>query len=184
MSKNAICLGCGKSYERSTGLRGRMCSNACKLGNPRAKKKCAPDCSPEKLRIRDVVFKNGITHRQQVCQMCRRTKYLPKGSNQKDSEVLAVREQAEDRVSRYGDSFYADKRWLHMRYLVFRQYGKSCMCCGSSTGVMHVDHIKPRSKYPELELDINNLQILCKDCNLGKSAWDETDWRPHVRKEL
>ncbi len=42
---------------------------------------------------------------------------------------------------------------------------------------LHVDHIKPRSKYPDLALDINNLQILCESCNLGKGAWDETDFR-------
>lgn len=54
------------------------------------------------------------------------------------------------------------------------------MCCGAnpSDGVkMHVDHIKPRSKFPELALVLDNLQILCEDCNLGKSNKDETDWR-------
>jgi 5-methylcytosine-specific restriction endonuclease McrA len=54
------------------------------------------------------------------------------------------------------------------------------MCCGASAkdGIrIHVDHIKPRSKYPKIELDINNLQILCDDCNIGKGNWDETDWR-------
>ncbi|WP_425289641.1 HNH endonuclease [Shewanella algae] len=34
--------------------------------------------------------------------------------------------------------------------------------------VLHVDHILPRSKYPHKALDINNMQILCEDCNLGK----------------
>lgn len=38
--------------------------------------------------------------------------------------------------------------------------------------------MKPRSKYPELALDPDNLQVLCKACNLGKLAWDETDFRP------
>jgi len=44
--------------------------------------------------------------------------------------------------------------------------------------VLHVDHIKPRSKYPELSLTFSNLQILCEDCNFGKSNIDQTDWRP------
>ena len=53
------------------------------------------------------------------------------------------------------------------------------MVCGASgkQTVLHVDHIKPRSKYPELALDPNNLQVLCKDCNLGKSNLYNTDWR-------
>ena len=42
---------------------------------------------------------------------------------------------------------------------------------------IQVDHIKPRIKYPNLELDEANLQILCADCNQGKSYTDETDWR-------
>jgi 5-methylcytosine-specific restriction endonuclease McrA len=42
---------------------------------------------------------------------------------------------------------------------------------------MHVDHIKPRSKYPALELAEDNLQVLCELCNIGKSNTNETDWR-------
>ncbi len=42
---------------------------------------------------------------------------------------------------------------------------------------MHVDHIKPRRKYPELALSRSNLQVLCNLCNHGKGNWDETDWR-------
>ncbi len=38
--------------------------------------------------------------------------------------------------------------------------------------------MKPRSKYPELALDPENLQVLCRACNMGKRAWDETDFRP------
>lgn len=54
------------------------------------------------------------------------------------------------------------------------------MCCGATpaTGaVMNVDHIKPRKLYPHLALDVDNLQILCSDCNHGKGNWDMTDWR-------
>jgi 5-methylcytosine-specific restriction endonuclease McrA len=56
------------------------------------------------------------------------------------------------------------------------------MLCGRSKRkhgvVIHVDHIKPKSKYPELALEYNNLQLLCEDCNLGKSNKYETDYRP------
>jgi 5-methylcytosine-specific restriction endonuclease McrA len=61
-----------------------------------------------------------------------------------------------------------------------KKYGTKCMCCGATpaTGaVMNVDHIKPRKLWPSLALDINNLQILCHDCNHGKGNWDMTDWR-------
>jgi len=49
--------------------------------------------------------------------------------------------------------------------------------------VIHVDHIKPRSRYPELSLEIENLQVLCEDCNMGKSNVFETDWRVFYHHE-
>ena len=42
--------------------------------------------------------------------------------------------------------------------------------------MVHVDHIKPRSKYPKLALVKSNLQVMCEDCNLGKVNTDTIDW--------
>lgn len=80
--------------------------------------------------------------------------------------------------------FYATVEWRRLRYQAFVRYGNACQCCGmgASQGIpLHVDHIRPRSKYPQLEFDLSNLQVLCEDCNLGKGAWDETDWRGEVQ---
>lgn len=74
--------------------------------------------------------------------------------------------------------FYDSDVWRDLRYSILRRDGRVCVLCRATSGEMHVDHIKPRSKYPHLELDPNNLQVLCRDCNLGKSNIDETDWRP------
>lgn len=76
-----------------------------------------------------------------------------------------------------GSEFYMTKEWRQLRYSVLVKYGKICMCCGSKDGYLHVDHIKPRSKFPELELEFSNLQVLCESCNVGKSNQDQTDWR-------
>lgn len=78
------------------------------------------------------------------------------------------------------DWFYDSKEWKEARYQTLRDQGQKCACCGATpaTGAkMHVDHIKPRYKFPELSLDRNNLQVLCEDCNQGKGAWDSTDFR-------
>lgn len=77
------------------------------------------------------------------------------------------------------NGFYVSLEWRKLRYKVLIKHGKRCEACGqnSRTAQYHVDHIKPRSRYPELELDIDNLQVLCADCNIGKSDLDETDWR-------
>ncbi|WP_207819329.1 HNH endonuclease signature motif containing protein [Parashewanella curva] len=53
----------------------------------------------------------------------------------------------------------------------------SCRDCGvtyESGAPLHVGHIKPRSRYPELALELSNLQILCSECNIGKSNRSET----------
>lgn len=77
--------------------------------------------------------------------------------------------------------FYASAEWRMVRFEALKKANGCCSLCGRSNRlhsvVLHVDHIKPRSKYPHLSLDIANLQILCEDCNLGKGARDETDWR-------
>jgi len=87
------------------------------------------------------------------------------------------------RASPTNDKFYLSQNWRELRYLVFKNCDGRCMCCGASAkdGVrIHADHIKPRSIYPEPELEITNVQVLCEDCNVGKSNWDVTDWRPFV----
>jgi 5-methylcytosine-specific restriction endonuclease McrA len=76
--------------------------------------------------------------------------------------------------------FYASREWKEMRYFVLRRDGAICACCGDSPAngaSMRVDHIKVRSVYPELELDPNNLQVLCDPCNVGKCNYYNDDWR-------
>jgi len=74
--------------------------------------------------------------------------------------------------------FYSTKEWRDIRWKVIENAKGCCAVCGRSRKannvIMHVDHIKPRSKYPELELDKTNLQLLCEECNLGKSTRTQT----------
>jgi 5-methylcytosine-specific restriction endonuclease McrA len=76
--------------------------------------------------------------------------------------------------------FYSSRTWKIPRYQAFEKYGNRCQCCGATPNdgvALHVDHIKPRSVNPELAMDLNNLQILCEDCNIGKINQFDTDWR-------
>ncbi|MBO2702205.1 HNH endonuclease [Shewanella algae] len=70
------------------------------------------------------------------------------------------------------DNFYQSRAWLALRYQVLQTHEHKCVECNRTKAehniVLHVDHILPRSKYPHKALDINNMQILCEDCNLGK----------------
>ena len=83
--------------------------------------------------------------------------------------------------------FYDSSEWRELRYKALKQCGAACQCCGRPRGngvVLHVDHIKPRSKFPHLELLLENLQVLCEDCNLGKSNKDSTDWRVNEHRAI
>jgi hypothetical protein len=76
--------------------------------------------------------------------------------------------------------FLQTYEWRKVRMEALKKHGARCMCCGASPAngaVMNVDHIKPRKLWPSLALDLNNLQVLCHDCNHGKGNWDTTDWR-------
>ena len=77
-------------------------------------------------------------------------------------------------------SFYESNAWRALRYTALRKFKFTCLACGRRPPqvILHVDHIKPRSLHPELELDFNNLQVLCEDCNLGKSNRSQDDLRP------
>lgn len=77
-------------------------------------------------------------------------------------------------------SFYETKRWKYLRARAIRIYGKKCRKCALETQFVHVDHIKPRSLYPELQWNFNNLQVLCKRCNLEKSNLHDTNYEGNL----
>ncbi len=86
------------------------------------------------------------------------------------------------RINKYqtASEFYKSEKWREVRYIALSNSNGCCDLCGRSKKddvVLHVDHIEPRSLNPKLEYEIRNLQVLCGDCNLGKSNFDSKDWR-------
>jgi 5-methylcytosine-specific restriction endonuclease McrA len=89
----------------------------------------------------------------------------------KKTEQPQFQQRPKYRKGMVGIEFYQTRKWRELRWKAIELSEGKCEVCGLNKNdgvILHVDHIKPRSKYPELELDINNLQILCEDCNLGK----------------
>lgn len=80
-------------------------------------------------------------------------------------------------ILKIAPNFYLSREWREIRYSVLKKYNRSCMVCFRSNIKLHVDHIKPISKHPELALVFENLQVLCRDCNIGKGNKDSIDWR-------
>ena len=91
--------------------------------------------------------------------------------------------EVHSKIDPASSAFLSSFEWKAVRMMALKKYGPVCQCCGATpaTGaVMNVDHIKPRKIFPQLALDVNNLQVLCGDCNAGKGNWDMTDWRDHA----
>lgn len=85
------------------------------------------------------------------------------------------------KISEYGGGyqfpFYDSREWKELKRTTIKLYGCRCMKCGNSNTEMHADHITPRSRSRHRELDINNLQILCRACNMEKFNYNENDYR-------
>ena len=69
-------------------------------------------------------------------------------------------------------SFYNTTKWKELRLLKL-QMNPLCEHClreNKITPATEVDHIIPIQQRPDLALDINNLQSLCKPCHSRKTA--------------
>lgn len=81
------------------------------------------------------------------------------------------------------DSFCDSPEWRALRAQVLEYYGKECMKCEATDCVIQVDHIRPKSLYPELRLEFKNMQVLCRECNRAK-AQSIRDYRSPSDKRL
>ena len=81
MSLNRLCKACGKSFligEGSHKVKRPTCSDLCEKAIMAKVKKCKPICLEKHLSVREVFYKDGTNHLQQVCEKCLKVKYLPK----------------------------------------------------------------------------------------------------------
>lgn len=65
------------------------------------------------------------------------------------------------------EDFYNSTDWKLIRCQAMKTHKNECSICGSMQNLA-VDHVLPRSKYPELALELSNTQILCIKCNSSK----------------
>lgn len=149
---NMICTQCGAGFfDRKQ--KQKFCSYSCKYQADRdGPKPCVlcgtahtlkrKTCSEEcKKKWRALKQKGEKSHRWQ---------------GGKTSEVMLVRNSIE---------------YSEWRKSVFHRDGYQCKSCGVVGGVLHADHIKAFSLYPELRLDINNGRTLCVDCHRKTDSW-------------
>ena len=99
-----------------------------------------------------------------------------------DSPKLSDNEFA-DVIKNTSRTFVRHTSWRQLRLIALEKYGNKCCKCGrvgSPKYPMNVDHIKPRKYYPELAMDIDNLQPLCGRCNKEKGNNNSIDYRKKV----
>jgi len=114
-----------------------------------------------------------INH-QEVCF------YLSGYKNKKEikrDKRKECRKKAKEDYNDVTNDFYSTDKWKWISRKVKNLYGRVCMKCGQDKGIMHADHILPRSLYPSFEFDIKNIQVLCKKCNLDKGNREQIDYR-------
>lgn len=88
---------------------------------------------------------------------------------------------AEERKSRKEKrDFYQSWEWKELRFKILTKFTPRCMLCGitSKEAKICVDHILPISTHWDLRLNEDNLQVLCDECNKGKSNKSLDDFRP------
>jgi 5-methylcytosine-specific restriction endonuclease McrA len=129
----------------------------------------------DKLELEISKNNNKVINRENRSKIKRRIK------RQKINRVLKKDDNytSLDTTTNYREKgFYRSKDWLKLRFAVLVKYGRTCMLCRETEGPMHVDHIIPKSRAPQLALAMSNLQVLCRACNVGKGDSNDTDFRP------
>lgn len=129
---------------------------------------------PEAYKPKTVQPKKKTNAKKKAAAALRRASKQPRPPKAKQSPMKV------SGVDVTSTEFLSTYEWRKLRMKALIKYGPKCQCCGATPddgAVMNVDHVKPRKLWPSLAMDINNLQILCHDCNHGKGNWDQTDWR-------
>jgi 5-methylcytosine-specific restriction endonuclease McrA len=154
----------------------------------RINKFCRCICKPEDFIDTEMIINGQIVKQQMVkkenvlslklmyeLRVADAQKFLPVAKKKKESDKSKSKKVARAKKQKFYDSW----EWKALRFRALKDYGSKCQLCGatSKTDKICVDHIKPISLFWELRLDFENLQVLCDNCNKGKSNTDFTDFR-------
>lgn len=72
-------------------------------------------------------------------------------------------------------------KWWKLREEIIKRDNGHCQRCWNKYGILNdqrleVHHIKPRTKYPELTFEEENLVTLCRTCNAQLGVREELDF--------
>ena len=95
--------------------------------------------------------------------------HLIKKQKKLGQPTILKNDYSNDEFERRLHRFYNSKTWKYLKEQVYKNQPNKCLVCGSRED-LRVDHIKPVRHFPNLIDDLNNLQILCNECNLDKGS--------------
>jgi 5-methylcytosine-specific restriction endonuclease McrA len=137
------------------------------------------------VRKRSAKKKTGKETKKKTKKKKKGAKRRVKTAKERLQERLEARRNKKQIPSREAKAAFFDSwEWQHIRLQIINKYGRVCLCCGAKPPecIIQVDHIMPISLYWHLRKDPDNLQVLCKQCNMGKSNTDMTDFRPDKKE--
>ena len=89
------------------------------------------------------------------------------------TDALEAQEQDHSLIRKCQNRYRQDD----IREALEEMYGGLCCYCESKTGIAdfsHIEHRKPKNKYPKLTFDWDNLHLACPVCNRSKGTkWDD-----------
>ena len=133
--------------------------------------------NPKGKKLRDILldeFRNGKLNTYKSIELKEKQQPAKKYTKKKQPSKTSLKAV---------ENIYQSTRWADIKRTVYYLYEFRCMKCGTKEKEMHVDHICPVSKYPAMKWSINNMQLLCRDCNMEKSNLNEIDYRTLEQKE-
>lgn len=99
---------------------------------------------------------------------------MTKGEKRKLKNEKIIQEYKNKKYYRnaykYNKNIEREKMTRELRYKILKRDNFTCQACGITAkdgAKLHIDHIIPISKGGKTIED--NLQVLCEDCNIGKS---------------
>jgi 5-methylcytosine-specific restriction endonuclease McrA len=102
----------------------------------------------------------------------KRHRHQPQQQAQNTPDAITVHERTVFVAKDKRDELFADPVYKVVRAAVLRR-APWCKLCGRRPPevALHVDHIIPLTVDWSRRMDPNNLQVLCADCNIGKSNY-------------
>jgi hypothetical protein len=70
----------------------------------------------------------------------------------------------------FARKLHSSVAYRKLRRFALDRANNQCQIC-SSQHKLHLDHVKPKSLFPELALNKDNVRILCQDCHINTDSY-------------